>query len=383
MLNRLSVIVYSRERNGFMYESNIRIKKSSGAFMAKGIFYLIMLLASLYCALFSKLQYISSDYLPFVLGAGITGCLYFSFLFVHTVAKSFFPSDALVITNNGIYDFITYPSKGLFVDWDNISSIRVFGSKKSQLLGIELFDTEIFLTSVKKTVGDEIRANIEAGLPAVVIKQSDLTESLSVLVPELNEYITKTRPVSLIKNTNHKEAPAQQNRENQDTGSYERNADLLLEDEDTDSVQQTEDEIEIPLFSQEMRFSDEDESETVKSIKSARKDMEEIFMLPVDDLIGTEKKLFDLADKKRNTETIMQKTVSVDKNMGTQIFETVKDNIQKNEKSVSAENKLKSRDNKSKQEEEIKSLESLLSMFSIPVTEPVKDDKNENSVKSE
>ncbi|MDD4422425.1 MAG: hypothetical protein PHD46_05260, partial [Eubacteriales bacterium] len=178
-----------------MFNREFHIKKNAGAFILKGTFSLIMAIIALACCLIAKLSYISSEYLTYIIIAGLLGCGYFFFLYTMTVISALKPLDALVLTEKGIYDFVTYPEKGLFIDWENVSSVRFIGTDKSPLLGIELYDADIIIDSLKKTSGEEIRANIESGLPPIIIKQSDIGVSISKIIPAFNDFINATRPI--------------------------------------------------------------------------------------------------------------------------------------------------------------------------------------------
>lgn len=183
-----------------MFSRELEIKKSSGRFVAKGLFYLTMLLLSVFCCLSSWIFYINENYANYITAIGFAATLYFTYLFTYTIYRSIRPQNALVLTEKGIYDFVTDPNKGVFVNWDNVSAVKIFGSDKSPLLGIDLYDSDILIESLKKNVAEEIRSNIEAGLPAIVIRQADIAPSLPQVLPAFNEFISLTRPIPTVKN---------------------------------------------------------------------------------------------------------------------------------------------------------------------------------------
>jgi len=183
-----------------MFSRELEIKKSSGAFVAKGLFYLLMLLLSVFCCLSTWIFYIDEIYAKYITVIGFVSTLYFTYLFTYTIYRGIRPQNALVLTEKGIYDFVTDPDKGVFINWENVSAVKAFGSDKSPLLGIDLYDYDLLLDSLKKKIAEEIRSNIEAGLPAIVIRQADIAPSLPQVLPAFNEFINLTRPIPTVKN---------------------------------------------------------------------------------------------------------------------------------------------------------------------------------------
>lgn len=183
-----------------MFSRELEIKKSSGAFILKGMFYLLMLLLSVFCCLSTWIFYINEKYTTYITAIGFISTLYFTYLFAYTIYRGIRPKNALILTEKGIYDFINDPGKGIFINWENIASVKVFGSDKAPLLGIELYDSDILVESLRKNIGEEIRSNIQAGLPAIVIRQSDIAPSLPQVLPAFNEFISLTRPIPTVQN---------------------------------------------------------------------------------------------------------------------------------------------------------------------------------------
>lgn len=362
-----------------MFNREFRVKKGSGAFLVKGIFSLIMFLLSLCCSLFPKLRYIESSYTIYIVIIGLLGCAYFSFMFMMTVISGIKPSDALVLTENGIYDFITYPGKGLFIDWENISAVKIIGSEKSPILGIDLFDTEIFIGTLKKSIGEEIRTNIEAGLPAIVIKESEVASKLSHILPAFNDFINATRPIP----TADKLAGV---------NSFTSTDNFSISSDITDEIQlinkvesyteddKNEDDFLILPTKTAPTLPDADE---IKTIKTAKKDMDEIFVLPPERKIDSGNVNSNKSSKKSNpsvkhdfnsqdddddpipmfSEFVMEnKPVSntnIKKSTAVHtedVVTTKPENSVKNEKAKSPEQK-------------IKTLDELLSSFSVPIIE--------------
>ena len=180
-----------------MFRREFHVKRGTSTFLYKGFFYLFMMLLSMLCCLFPKLYYVSEAYMYYIVYIGLSACIYFAFMFVYTVYTGIKPLDALILTEEGIYDFINEPKNGIFIDWTNVSSVKIFGSEKMPLLGIELYDIEIISEMVKKAKGEELRTNVESGLPAIIIKQSEIAPRLSQILPAFNDFISATRPIPI------------------------------------------------------------------------------------------------------------------------------------------------------------------------------------------
>ncbi|HAN21206.1 MAG: hypothetical protein A2Y15_03860 [Clostridiales bacterium GWF2_36_10] len=330
-----------------MFNREFHVKKSPGAFMAKGAFFLIMFLFSITCSLFPKLHYMDELYIPYIVGIGVSASIYFSYLFVWTIIRGIKPADAFILTENGIYNFIDYPGKGLFVDWANVSSVKTFGSQKNHLLGIDLYDTEIFIGTIKKSIGDEIRANIEAGLPAVVIKQSEIGPRLSQILPAFNDFISATRPIPIAKN------PLTNELENTNNIPVVKS---IPSEESTEKPFV----VEMAVFPSELNVL----PDVQKSKKSAKKDLDEIFVLPPDP--SYEPKInSSIGGILKNEHNFKIDLVNSSiKNTNTKEIPLINNKIKSN-----LVDKKSSEPTENKKADEIKTLDDLLSKFSVPVIE--------------
>lgn len=266
-----------------MLNKEFHVKKSSGAFIAKGMFSLLMFLLSVCCFLLPKIYDMDTQYVPYIIGTGYLGSAYFVFIFISIIIKALKPGNALVLTLIGVYDFINCPGKGLFIDWENISSVKIFGSQKNPLLGIELYDNEIFIDSIKKSVGDEIRSNVEAGLPAIVIKQSEVLPKLSQILPAFNDFILLTRPISIIKNPSANDYSSNTNNTSNNIVVDNNTANNNTTDNNSNDFTKDNPIIAPSTINQ---IQPQPVKKNFKSIKEARKEMEEIFILPVESDMG-------------------------------------------------------------------------------------------------
>lgn len=349
-----------------MFKREFTIKKSSGAFITKGLFYLLMIVLSLLCCLFPKLYYLESEYTDYIVAVGYTSCFYFSFIFIYTIYRGIKPANALVLTENGLYDFINYPGKGIFVNWENVTSVKIFGSQKSPILGIELYDTDILIETLKKSIGEDMRSNIEAGLPAITIKQSSVTPNLSMILPAFNDFLSLARPIP--------------------TANISASANKVSDETTDEQIIIAEDKNPSP--------PSKADNKTLKSLKKAE-EAEEIFVLPPQsanetvnkDKINNKAGNFDFSEKKE--------TVSHSKPLSdiTKPLPAFSEFVMESEPVISAKqnDKFKTKelpaidkhtptehsektfsqpkqkqDNSEKNQKEIKTLDDLLSTFSIP-----------------
>lgn len=255
-----------------MFSRELEIKKSSGAFIAKGLFYLFMLLLSVFCCLSKWVIDIDEKYNTYITAIGFVSTLYFTSQFTYTIYRGIRPKNALILTEKGIYDFINDPSKGIFINWENISSVKLFGSDKAPLLGIELYDSDILIESLRKNIAEEIRSNIQTGLPAIVIRQSDIAPSLQQILPAFNEFISLTRPIPTVSS-----APAAKNSQ-------------------TDKNEQTEKEMPSAMKApMSQKISDEttddsimvvaDEQPVAKTVNSAPENDDDIYIVPPEPIV--------------------------------------------------------------------------------------------------
>ncbi|PKM63292.1 MAG: hypothetical protein CVU97_00925 [Firmicutes bacterium HGW-Firmicutes-21] len=331
-----------------MFKREFHVKKGSGAFMIKGLFYLLMMLLALLCCLFPKLYNIAAEYRTYIVAIGFSACLYFTFMFVFTVYTGIKPFDALILTDNGIYDFVNYPRKGIFIDWANVSSVKIFGSQKAPLLGIELYDTDALIETVKKSIGNDIRTNVEAGLPAIVIKQSEIAPRLSQILPAFNDIISATRPIPI-------------------TNGFSD-----FDDSGDEPIMVVSDHIEKNTPETQAVF---DEINT-KTVRAAKKTMEEVFVLPNKNNTEKSAPLPAFPEFAMESEPIKQpdnKTVDEEAKTKEMPIVDLAKKIADSQKSPiilpndSKKDPSDSKDNKEKNKEEIKSLDELLNSFSIPI----------------
>lgn len=116
------------------------------------------------------------------LALGGLGTVYFAFLTSYLVFQLVSPPTALLISSKGLTDFTTAGKGAGFIPKDSIISLKVFGIKKKLYLGIKVSDESVSNLGLKPAAKREIQSNISSGMPAIIIKQSDVNVPIRKLL---------------------------------------------------------------------------------------------------------------------------------------------------------------------------------------------------------
>ena len=159
-----------------MKTDNIRIKRKNSDFLLHGALYLLLLLVGIFLIGLPFLSFAPNGsgarMFLIVLGVlcvGAGGTLYGMLLY-----RGLCPLDALIITNRGLTDHLVGGREGVYIEWTNVSSMKIYGPSKSPMLGLSLTDNESYLSHLG---GRDIRvaqANLDVGMPIVSIAQRDV-----------------------------------------------------------------------------------------------------------------------------------------------------------------------------------------------------------------
>ncbi len=123
----------------------------------------------------------------------VVSILFIAYFFYFIVAKH----TALIVTEEGIYDFVT-GNKGVgFIEKGKITSIRIFGTKRKPILGIQVDNPKHLIKTVKKSVQDVVLYNLDMNRPAIVIRQSDLSVPISDAAKLICQKLNSTGGVSV------------------------------------------------------------------------------------------------------------------------------------------------------------------------------------------
>lgn len=166
-----------------MKTDNIRIKRKNSDFLLYGGLYLLAILLGIFLIGLPFLSFAPSGsaakVLLVILGVicvGAGGVLYGLLLY-----RGLCPQDALIITNKGMTNHLVGGKEGVYVEWVNVASMKVFGLSKAPMLGLTLEDTESYLSSLNGRSEKEARENLELGLPVISIAQRDIFLSIAEL----------------------------------------------------------------------------------------------------------------------------------------------------------------------------------------------------------
>ena len=125
-----------------MNDNQILIKDKRKAIFVKGIIILLLMLISLFVALFPfiSVNEKSIDIVFYIVG-GVLFVLFTS-IFIYILYKECKPNDALILTSKG---FISPKHIGseIQIEWTNVASVKILGKQDMPFLGISLENCDI------------------------------------------------------------------------------------------------------------------------------------------------------------------------------------------------------------------------------------------------
>lgn len=107
---------------------------------------------------------------------------FFLFFVFFSLLNMISPTDAIVITEKGFYERTMADGGVGFIPTKAIVSLKVFGNKKKQFLGIKLDDKYLDKLGKTKAAKRELKSNIESGMPAIIIRDCDISISIKELL---------------------------------------------------------------------------------------------------------------------------------------------------------------------------------------------------------
>ena len=172
-----------------MKNDNIRIKQKKSDFLLFGIAYLFLILAGIFLI---GLPFLSiapaNDILSILfLAIGIAFVVGGGIMYGLLLYRGICPKDALIITNKGFTNRLLGGKEGIYVEWVNVASMKVFGLTKAPMLGLTLADNEAYISSLSGKDAKDARENLELGLPVIAISQLDIF----LKIPELKSLFSR------------------------------------------------------------------------------------------------------------------------------------------------------------------------------------------------
>lgn len=162
---------------------NIRIKRKKADFLLYGFSYLFLILAGIFL--------ISLPFLPIappsqavgyaIMGVGILFAGSGLILYCMLLYRGICPTDALVITNKGFTSYLVGGKNGVYVEWVNIASMKVFGLTKAPMLGLTLSDTDSYVEELEGRYARMAKNNLELGIPVIAISQREVAIQIAEL----------------------------------------------------------------------------------------------------------------------------------------------------------------------------------------------------------
>lgn len=172
-----------------MRNDNIRIKQKKSDFLLFGIAYLFLILAGIFLIGLPFLSIAPSNDILSVLflSIGILFVVGGGTLYGILLYRGICPKDALIITNKGFTNKLIGGKEGVYVEWVNVASMKVFGLTKAPMLGLTLSDNEAYISSLSGKAAKDARANLELGLPVIAISQRDVF----LKIPEIKSLFSR------------------------------------------------------------------------------------------------------------------------------------------------------------------------------------------------
>lgn len=258
----------------------INIKRKQANLPVYTIVSLIMLCIALFC-LFLPFIPVFSDAVnknmqtAYMILGGV-GTMFFAFVTAYTVFNIISPSIGVTISNEGIYEYTVAEYGAGFIPKEAIVSLKTFGKDKKQYLGIVVAPE--YTESLGECVAakKEIRGNVEAGIPAVIIKQSDIYIPVSELFKIIkNAYDTKEKPEIIeekpvIKNVSESNGDSKEDKEKRER--FEKSFALLFDDNnEKTSTESTEGfELLTALQKREAEEKKDDKSKEEETINTSK-----------------------------------------------------------------------------------------------------------------
>ncbi len=189
-----------------MNESNIFVKEKQPDLLTKGFILLALIVASLICC-FTPLLFngLESGKVAFYLIGGILFALFVA-LFARLLYKEFRPDDAIIISSRGFVDKKNVGSD-IEIEWTNVASVKLMGSKDMPFLGITLDNSDIVMAKMNKREADEMRENIDENLPHILIAQNEVYTPVNELKDTFVRFIREARVLSNEPNQKSKNNP--------------------------------------------------------------------------------------------------------------------------------------------------------------------------------
>lgn len=174
-----------------MNSNCISVKSNNASFLTKGMMWLALMILSMLCAFMPVFAGIEGGGATALRVVGWAVFAVSAVIFVLLLVNELRPRDAIVLDSRGFKE--NRHIDGAEVEWTNVSSVGIYGTKKSPLFGITLENNDIVIDKLRKRAVDEMRDNIEENLPSILIAQGEVKMPLRELRDLFNRFIREAR----------------------------------------------------------------------------------------------------------------------------------------------------------------------------------------------
>lgn len=169
-----------------MNDNLIEIKERRKDWLFKGIFTLVLMLASLFVVLLPLLSIFAKSHSIYFYAIGGVSFALLTAYFVFQLYKECNPNTFMLLNARGFIDRKNV-GEDIEIDWTNVASVKILGKTDMPFLGINLENSDIVIARMKKNEADEMRENINENLPAILIAQNEIR----IPIKELKDLFTK------------------------------------------------------------------------------------------------------------------------------------------------------------------------------------------------
>jgi len=176
----------------------VNIKKKQSSMPIYSAVSLVMLCIALFC-LFSPFippfsTGLSKSMQTGYMILGGIGTMFFAFVTSYTVFNIVSPPIGITVSEEGIYEYTVAGCGAGFIPKEAIVSLKAFGKDKRQYLGINVDSAHIGNLGEGLAAKREITNNMEAGIPAVIIRQKDIYITVNKLLKIIMEAYSNVEP---------------------------------------------------------------------------------------------------------------------------------------------------------------------------------------------
>ncbi len=181
----------------------VNIKRKQANLPVYTIVSLVMLCIALFCLFIPFIPVFrdaieKSTQTAYMILGGV-GTMFFAFFTSYTVFNIISPPIGVVVSEEGVYEYTVAGCGAGFIPKEAIVSLKTFGKDKKQYLGIGVASEYIDSLGEGAEAQKEIKSNISAGIPAVIIRQKDIYIPISELFKMIkNAYSTEDKPQKVI-----------------------------------------------------------------------------------------------------------------------------------------------------------------------------------------